>query len=325
MNPVHPRLFFGPEDIPALRERAQREPFASMIAAIELAKTYDSGENPSYMIGWQLRNHAFLYVLTGDPALATLRGFGVDTRFVHRTKEGRFGLYFVKTDANQRPGRVVYDRGHASTNLVPFADYDFAGAFADAGWFHFTGMGITAALSQEAANTTLAAAKEAMRRGLTVSCDLNFRKTLWKWGGGRTVRELAAEVMSGLLPFVDVLIANEADAEDVLGICAGESRVEAGELDLSGYPAVARSIVKRFPNIRLVAHYPARKHQRLAQQLGRYALRCGHRHGLFRPNGRRQTRAGFLRSLVGFRRFSRGPSMKPVFLDARPFSVKVHV
>lgn len=186
----------------------------------------------------------------GDSVLNTLRRYGVDTRFIGRRK-GRLGLYFVETGANQRPGRVVYDRDHSCISEAEPEAYDFGKAFAGAGWFHTTG--ITPALSANAANATLNGAKQARDAGLTVSCDLNFRKKLWNWEPGAPANELASRTMRKLLPFVDVLIANEADIEDVLGIRAGKSATESGSLDIDAYPDMAREVVYAFPNVRRVA------------------------------------------------------------------------
>jgi len=187
----------------------------------------------------------------GQACLDTLRRFGVDTDFVLMSSKGRLGLYFLETGATQRPSRVVYDRDGSSVGITPFEEYDWDRAFDGAGWFHVTG--ITPAVSAEAADCARCAAELAKSRGLTVSCDLNFRKKLWKWEPGTEPKTLCRRVMAELLPFVDVVIANEQDAEDVLDIRAGASDVESGKLDVSHYPDTARQIVERFPNVSHVA------------------------------------------------------------------------
>lgn len=189
--------------------------------------------------------------LVGDAVMATLRRYNVATDLVLRTDGGRLGLYFVETGANQRPGRVIYDRGNSSINLIKPQAWDFQKAFIGAGWFHLTG--ITPALSRNTAEASILAVEMAREAGLTVSCDLNFRKKLWNWEPGKAARDLAEETMRQILPHVDVLIANEADAEDVLGIRAGHSETESGQLELSAYPEVARQIGEAFPNISRVA------------------------------------------------------------------------
>ncbi len=186
-----------------------------------------------------------------DACLRTLRGLNVETRHVLRTDVGRLGLYFVETGANQRPSNVIYDRDGSSVALTPADAYPWEQIFSDAGWLHVTG--ITPALSRLAAEAALAAARQAKEQGLTVSCDLNFRKKLWRWDDSTEPRELAEQTMRGILPFVDVVIANEEDASDVLGIRAGDSDVHAGRLAIDRYPEVAAAISRQFANIRKVA------------------------------------------------------------------------
>ena len=186
-----------------------------------------------------------------EACLANLRSFGVDVSGVRVSDQGRLGLYFVERGANQRPSRVVYDRSGSSVSLAPPDSYDWERVFRDAAWFHFTG--VTPALSQNAAACCRAAVKQARAMGVTVSCDLNFREKLWRWEEGTPPRELARRVMTELLPEVDVVIANEADASDVLGIQAGDTQVDDGRLDLDRYPEVAARIVERFPQVREVA------------------------------------------------------------------------
>ncbi|MCH8829382.1 MAG: sugar kinase, partial [Planctomycetes bacterium] len=128
---------------------------------------------------------------------------------------------------------------------------DWNAAFDAADWFHITG--ITPAVSKNAADAALESVQQAKRHGLTVSCDLNYRKKLWNWDPDRSRDALARETMSKLMPFVDVVIANEEDAELALGISAGETDVDSGELNIDGYQHVARQIVSRFPNVRTVA------------------------------------------------------------------------
>jgi 2-dehydro-3-deoxygluconokinase len=186
-----------------------------------------------------------------DACVDRLRGLGVDTRFILRTDAGRLGLYFLETGANQRPSRVIYDRDHSAVAMTPASAYDWGAIFRDATWFHVTG--ITPALSKIAAETTLAAVREAKQRGLTVSCDLNFRKNLWRWDAALAGPRLADRTMREILPSVDLMIANEEDCADVLGIRAAGTDVEAGKLDTSRYPAVARQVAQQFPNVSRVA------------------------------------------------------------------------
>jgi 2-dehydro-3-deoxygluconokinase len=185
-----------------------------------------------------------------DACVDRLRGLGVDTRAILRTEAGRLGIYFLETGANQRPSRVIYDREHSAVALTRASAYDWKAIFDGAGWFHVTG--ITPALSLLAAETALHAVREAKSRGLTVSCDLNFRKNLWRWEKGLSASKLAEKTMRQMLPHVDLVIANEEDCGDVLGIRAAGTDVEAGQLDVSRYPLVARQLVEQFPNVRHV-------------------------------------------------------------------------
>lgn len=189
-------------------------------------------------------------VLT-DSFVQELRRLGVDAGLVQRSKSGRFGIYFVETGANQRAGTVTYDRDQSSISLTPADGYDWNAIFAGATWFHITG--ITPALSSQSAAAALTALKQARERKIPVSCDLNFRKKLWRWKAGTSPVELARETMRTLVPFVDLVIANEEDAEMCLGIHAPESNVEAGELNLDGYSEVAGQVVSQFPNVSRVA------------------------------------------------------------------------
>lgn len=180
-----------------------------------------------------------------------LKGLGVDTSCIVKSKTGRMGLYFLETGANQRPSNVVYDRDNSAISLTQASSYDWKKIFADACWFHVSG--ITPALSQMAAEAVEAAVKAAQAAGVKVSCDLNFRKKLWRWDASVGPNELAGRTIRRILPYVNVVIANEEDAEDVLGIRAGGSDVHSGKLEIGRYPDVARQIIAQFPNVEQVA------------------------------------------------------------------------
>jgi 2-dehydro-3-deoxygluconokinase len=186
-----------------------------------------------------------------DACVANLKALGVDTQHILQTHVGRLGLYFVETGANQRPTRVIYDRAHSSVSQVQAEQYPWETIFKDKTWFHTTG--ITPSLSKTAAEATLSAVQQAKAGGLKVSCDLNFRKKLWRWDDSLKPRELAEKTMRAILPFVDVLIANEEDAADVLGIHAEGTDVHSGKLAIDKYPQVAREIVNQFSNVSTVA------------------------------------------------------------------------
>lgn len=172
----------------------------------------------------------------GQSAVNALRKFGVDTSLIVRGGE-RVGIYFCEKGASQRPSKVIYDRAGSAFQKAAASDFDWGRIFAGADWFHFTG--ITPALSPELAAIVETAAKEAKKRGVKVSCDLNFRKKLWS-------REQAREAMSRICKNVDVCIANEEDAADVFGISAEGSDIESGKLNAEGYVSVARQLAEKF-------------------------------------------------------------------------------
>ena len=186
-----------------------------------------------------------------DACIANLRGVGVDTSSIVRTEVGRLGLFFLETGANQRPSKVIYDRDGASVAITPADRYPWKDIFREADWFHVTG--ITAAISKVAAEATLTAVKEAKSHQVMVSCDLNFRKNLWRWDPSTPSRELAERTMREILAFVDVVFANEEDASDVLSIQPKDTDVQAGVLAIDRYGDVAREIAAQFPNVSWVA------------------------------------------------------------------------
>jgi 2-dehydro-3-deoxygluconokinase len=172
----------------------------------------------------------------GDAAINSLRRYGVDTKSIVRGGD-RVGIYYLEKGASQRGSLVVYDRAHSSIQEASAADFDWAQIFNDTCWFHFSG--ITPALGDTVAAICLEACKAAKARGIGVSCDLNYRKKLWS-------RTKANEVMTQLMPYVDLCIANEEDAADVFGIHAEATNITSGELNKEGYISVARQLQERF-------------------------------------------------------------------------------
>ncbi len=172
----------------------------------------------------------------GQAALNSLRRYGVNTKYINRGGN-RLGLYFIEKGASQRGSKVIYDRKHSAISEALSDEFDWKDIFSGGRWFHFTG--ITPALSDMCAASCIAACKAAKEAGLTISCDINFRKNLWS-------REKARKVMSELMPFVDVCIANEEDASDVFGISAENTDVVGGILSPKGYEKVATSMVEKF-------------------------------------------------------------------------------
>ena len=166
------------------------------------------------------------------------------------TDYGRLGLYFVETGANQRPGTVLYDRNDSSIALTPPAQFDWGSIFEDSSWLHVTG--ITPAISKLAADSTIEAVRRAKASGLEVSCDINYRKKLWRWDPSMEPRDLAEVIMRKILPFVDIVLANEEDCSDVLGIRAESTNVEAGSLGIDRYPDAVSYTHLTLPTILLV-------------------------------------------------------------------------
>lgn len=180
----------------------------------------------------------------GESAVAELRKHGVDTSYIDMKKDGRVGIYYLETGANQRPSLVVYDRADSCIAKAQPSDFDFDAIMHDAKWFHVTG--ITPAVSQNCADCALEAAKAARKAGATVSIDLNYRKKLWKYG------KTATEVMRELTKYADVIIANEEDIQKCLGI-ENSADVTSGKLDKESYKVLTDEVKRQFPNIKYVA------------------------------------------------------------------------
>ncbi len=172
----------------------------------------------------------------GQMAVNSLRKFGVDTSKITRGGN-RIGIYYLEKGASQRGSKVIYDRAGSSIAEATSADFNWDEILDGADWFHFTG--ITPALGDNVAAITLEALKACKEKGITVSCDLNYRKKLWS-------KEKAGKVMAELMPYVDVCIANEEDADDVFGIKAENTDVNAGKVDHESYKSVARQLAERF-------------------------------------------------------------------------------
>src|SRR4051812_28276424 len=171
-----------------------------------------------------------------EACIQQLRGMGVETGSILRGGD-RMGIYFLETGASQRASTVTYDRAHSAISEVDPAELDWPAILEGGHWFHFTG--ITPALSEGAARAVLEGARKAKELGLSVSCDLNYRKKLWS-------PEQAQRVMSGLMPHVDYCIGNEEDAEKVFGIKAAGAEISQGKIDRDRYVDVAAQLTERF-------------------------------------------------------------------------------
>ena len=221
--------------------RLAPEGYTRFVQAETFGATYGGGEaNVAVSLSNYGEDAAFVTKLPkheiGQSAVNSLRRFGVDTKFIARGGE-RVGIYFLEKGASQRPSKVIYDRANSAISNAHVADFDWDAIFEGADWFHFTG--ITPALGDTVADITLLACQKAKERGITVSCDLNYRKKLW-------TREKAREVMTGLMKYVDVCIANEEDAADVFGIKASNTDVTAGKVNHEGYKDVAKQLKDTF-------------------------------------------------------------------------------
>ena len=221
-----------------------------------LDATYGGGEaNVCASLAMLGSESRYLTALPENPvsqAFATeLRGLGVDVSRITWSTKGRMGVYYAEHGAAQRGSNVVYDREGSTISLLAPEEYDFDAMLEEVGHLHLTG--ITPSLSKNAYRSTLALAEEAAARGIVISCDLNFRKKLWKWRPGVAPRALAEECMGKIVPFVDWIICNEEDASDVFGIRAESTEIEAGKLNVDGYRAVAEQLLARFPKASKVA------------------------------------------------------------------------
>ena len=172
----------------------------------------------------------------GQAAINSLRKYGVDTSGIVRGGE-RVGIYYLEKGASQRPSKVIYDRAGSAIATASPEDFNWQEIFEAADWFHFTG--ITPALNDTLAEICLEACKQAKKAGVTISCDLNYRKKLWS-------KEKAGEVMEKICQYVDICIANEEDAADVFGIRAADTDVEKGEVHHQSYCQVAAKLKEKF-------------------------------------------------------------------------------
>jgi len=179
----------------------------------------------------------------GDALIKELRSFNICTKHIRRSGD-RLGIYFAETGAAMRPSKVIYDRAHSAIAEVKPGDFDWDEIFDGAKWFHTTG--ITPAIAKGTADVALEAVKRAAESGLMVSCDLNYRKKLWKWG------KSPQEVMSELVRYVDVLIANEEDCQKCLGIEV-DVDVTAGNLDILKYEELAKKVMAKYDNVKYLA------------------------------------------------------------------------
>lgn len=172
----------------------------------------------------------------GQSAVNSLRRYGVDTRFMTRGG-GRLGIYFIEKGASQRPSKVIYDRANSAIALAAPGDFDWDAIFDGADWFHFSG--ITPAIGGNLAEITAMAARKAHEKGLTVSCDLNYRSKMWSLADAKAC-------MTGLMRDVDVLITNEMHAQDLLGVDVSAYPTEDTNLSREGCTAMGKWLSEQY-------------------------------------------------------------------------------
>lgn len=172
----------------------------------------------------------------GRVAIRSLGRYGVGTGCVAYGGE-RMGVFYLEKGASQRPSKIVYDRKYTAIATASIEDFDWDAILEGAAWFHITG--ITPALSETMPEVCVEACRRAHEAGLTISCDLNYRKNMW-------TTAQAKATMERILPWVDVLIANEEDADKVLDIRAADTDIVAGKLNRQGYADVARQIIDKY-------------------------------------------------------------------------------
>jgi 2-dehydro-3-deoxygluconokinase len=180
-----------------------------------------------------------------DTCIAELNRYGVKTNNIVRGGE-RMGIYFLETGAVARPSKVIYDRAHSSISTIDPDEINWEKLLEGVEWFHWTG--ITPALSQSAADACLKAVRAANKMGVTVSCDLNYRKNLWKYG------KSPSEVMPALVECCDVILGNEEDAEKVFGIKPKgfDSHATGGHIESAAFRSVCEQLVEKFPRAKKI-------------------------------------------------------------------------
>ncbi len=248
MNTAHRIVTFG-----EVMLRLKAPGYERLLQTPQLEATFGGGEaNVAVSLAQFGQNVMYVTALPRNPisevCLAYLKGKGVDTSQVIHTGE-RIGIYYYEAGANQKPSRVIYDRAHSAVMDASPDAFDWRKILEGAAWFHITG--ITPALSASAAQVSLLAMQTAHELGVTVSFDYNYRKNLWKYG------QSAPQVMTSLVRYADVGIANEEDCQRALGISSEsndwEKDINGGQIDISKYQSLCEKVVSAFPNLRYQA------------------------------------------------------------------------
>ncbi|MEZ6040640.1 MAG: sugar kinase [Planctomycetaceae bacterium] len=229
-----------------------------------------------------------------DACLKDLRGFGIDVSKIRVVPQGRFGIYFVETGANQRPSRVTYDRQYSAISLATPDDFDWACIFDKAAWLHITG--ITPALSSSAASVTLEAVRQARAAGVRVSCDVNFRSTLWRWDAQKAPAELAGTTLRQLMPYINMFSAGEEDCRligmNTAGLPSYESQPVAHQTEL------ASRIVDAWPDIEVVSMTWRQSHSASHNNWGGGLFDAGSQKFYYAPNVDGEFKPYEIRSIV---------------------------
>lgn len=215
--------------------------YKKIVQAAGFEVTYAGGEaNVAVSLANYGANAAYVTKLPdndlGKSVLRNLKGYDVDVSDIVIGGE-RLGMYYVEKGASQRPSKVIYDRKYSAISMAEPSDFDWDKILDGATWFHTTG--ITPALSNGCVEITRQVLKKCKEKGITVSCDLNYRKNLWS-------EAKAKAVMTELMQYVDICIGNEEDAEKVLGLSAENTDVTAGEINRDGYIQVAKTIQETY-------------------------------------------------------------------------------
>jgi 2-dehydro-3-deoxygluconokinase len=215
--------------------------FTRFVQAQDLNITYGGGEaNVSVSLANYGMESFFVTKLPkheiGQSALNHLRRFGVNTDYIVRGGE-RIGIYFLESGASQRSSKVIYDRANSAIAGIKKGEIDWTMVFKNTDWFHWTG--ITPAISQDVREVLTDACIVAKKMGIMISCDLNFRAKMW-------TKKEAQSIMVPLMEYVNVCISNEEDAEKSLGLKAGKTNVEKGQIDQDGYFLLAQTLKQKY-------------------------------------------------------------------------------
>ncbi|MBQ7422175.1 MAG: sugar kinase [Prevotella sp.] len=169
-----------------------------------------------------------------------LREYGLKLNHVALGGE-RLGTYYFEEAAAMRNSSVVYDRKDSSfytmaPGMIPWTD-----VFRDAQIFHCSG--ITCAISRSAAEATMEAVCTAEEMGLTVACDINYRKNLWNYGAD------AHETLAELAGHADIIFGDQGEYEVVSGLKHVPFEAQSADygIDTEAFLAYMQAVHELFP------------------------------------------------------------------------------